>query len=92
MAKKKVADLWVEVLPQAGVRRIYGVSGDSLTWITDSIRAKKQIQWVHVRHEETTAFAQGSGSASDWAISRLRRELRSRLERVFHRRCALFSD
>ena len=36
MAKKKVADLLVEVLAEAGVRRIYGVSGDSLNGITDS--------------------------------------------------------
>jgi pyruvate dehydrogenase (quinone) len=60
MAKKKVADLLVEVLAEAGVQRIYGVSGDSLNGITDSIRAKKQIQWIHVRHEETAAFAAGA--------------------------------
>jgi len=60
MAKKKVADLLVEVLAEAGVRQIYGVCGDSLNGITDSIRAKKQIQWIHVRHEETAAFAAGA--------------------------------
>jgi pyruvate dehydrogenase (quinone) len=60
MAKKKVADLLVEVLAEGGVRQIYGVSGDSLNGITDSIRAKNQIQWVHVRHEETAAFAAGA--------------------------------
>jgi len=60
MVKKKVADLLVEVLAEAGVRQIYGVSGDSLNGITDSIRAKKQIQWIHVRHEETAAFAAGA--------------------------------
>jgi pyruvate dehydrogenase (quinone) len=60
MAKKKVADLLVDVLAEAGVRQIYGVSGDSLNGITDSIRAKKQIQWIHVRHEETAAFAAGA--------------------------------
>ena len=38
MARKKVADLLVEVLAKAGVRQIYGVSGDSLNGITDSIR------------------------------------------------------
>ncbi|MGD0823295.1 MAG: ubiquinone-dependent pyruvate dehydrogenase [Terriglobales bacterium] len=57
---KKVADLLVEVLAEAGVQRIYGVSGDSLNGITDSIRARKQIQWIHVRHEETAAFAAGA--------------------------------
>jgi pyruvate dehydrogenase (quinone) len=57
MAKKKVADLLVDVLAEAGVRRVYGVSCDSPNGITDSIRTNKQIQWVHVRHEETAAFA-----------------------------------
>jgi len=60
MARKKVADLLVEVLAKAGVRQIYGVSGDSLNGITDSIRATKQIQWIHLRHEETAAFAAGA--------------------------------
>jgi pyruvate dehydrogenase (quinone) len=60
MAKKNVADLLVDVLAEAGVQRIYGVSGDSLNGITDSIRAKEQIQWIHVRHEETAAFAAGA--------------------------------
>src|ERR1700757_12966 len=60
MAKKKVAELLVDVLAEAGVRQIYGVSGDSLNGITDSIRAKEQIQWIHVRHEETAAFAAGA--------------------------------
>ena len=56
----KVADLLVEVLAEAGVERIYGVSGDSLNGITDSIRARKNLEWVHVRHEETAAFAAGA--------------------------------
>src|ERR1700737_27151 len=60
MGKKKVADLLVDVLAEAGVRRIYGVSGDSLNGLMDSIRAKKQIQWIHVRHEEVAAFAAGA--------------------------------
>src|SRR5262249_52045778 len=50
----------VEVLADAGVRRIYGLSGDSLNGITDSIRATNSLQWVHVRHEETAAFAAGA--------------------------------
>src|SRR6202045_3117498 len=60
MARKKVADLLVDVLAEAGVRQIYGVPGDSLNGVTESIRAKKQIQWIHVRHEETAAFAAGA--------------------------------
>ena len=57
MAKKRVADLLVETLAQAGVERIYGVSGDSLNGITDSLRRQKQIRWAHVRHEESAAVA-----------------------------------
>jgi pyruvate dehydrogenase (quinone) len=60
MAKKKIADLLVEVLAEAGVQQIYGVPGDSLNGVTDSIRASKRIQWIHTRHEETAAFAAGA--------------------------------
>jgi pyruvate dehydrogenase (quinone) len=60
MAKKRIADLLVDVLAEAGVKRIYGVTGDSLNGITDAIRAKGQLEWVHLRHEETAAFAAGA--------------------------------
>jgi pyruvate dehydrogenase (quinone) len=60
MSRKNVADLLVDVLAETGVPRIYGVSGDSLNGITDSIRISKRIQWIHVRHEETAAFAAGA--------------------------------
>jgi len=57
---KRVADLVTEVLTKAGVRRIYGVPGDSLNGITDSIRLRNDLQWIHVRHEEAAAFAAGA--------------------------------
>jgi pyruvate dehydrogenase (quinone) len=57
---KKVAELIIETLAEAGIRRVYGLCGDSLNGITDSIRRRKQVQWVHVRHEETAAFAAGA--------------------------------
>jgi pyruvate dehydrogenase (quinone) len=60
MAKKKVADVLVDVLVDAGVERMYGVAGDSLNGITDSIRTRKQIRWIHVRHEEVAAFSAGA--------------------------------
>ena len=60
---KKVAELFVEVLAAAGVERIYGVAGDSLNGITDSIRVRNGIEWVGVRHEETAAFAAGAEAA-----------------------------
>ena len=59
----KVAELFVEVLAAAGVERIYGVAGDSLNGITDSVRVRKGIEWVGVRHEETAAFAAGAEAA-----------------------------
>jgi pyruvate dehydrogenase (quinone) len=58
---KKVADIVVETLISAGVSRIYGISGDSLNGITDSVRNHiKDISWVHMRHEEAAAFAAGA--------------------------------
>ena len=60
MAKKNVAELLVDVLAESGVRQIYGVSGDSLNGITDAMRRREQPRWIHVRHEETAAFAAGA--------------------------------
>ena len=60
MAKKTVAQLFVETLALAGVKRIYGVAGDSLNGITDVIRQRGDIQWASMRHEETAAFAAGA--------------------------------
>jgi pyruvate dehydrogenase (quinone) len=57
---KRVADLFVDVLLGAGVQRIYGVPGDSLNGITDSIRTREDIQWVGTRNEEAAAFAAGA--------------------------------
>jgi pyruvate dehydrogenase (quinone) len=57
---KRVAELMVEVLAGAGVERIYGLPGDSLNGFTDAIREQKKLQWIHVRHEETAAFAAGA--------------------------------
>jgi pyruvate dehydrogenase (quinone) len=52
-----VAEQFIETLVAAGVKRIYGVVGDSLNGLTDTIRARGDIEWVHVRHEEVAAFA-----------------------------------
>ena len=57
-----VAEQLVQQLVDAGVRRIYGIVGDSLNPIVDAVRksggsAKGGIDWVHVRHEEAAAFA-----------------------------------
>jgi hypothetical protein len=55
-----LADQLVEVLRQAGVTRVYGVVGDSLNPLVDSIRRADGIEWVAVRNEEAGAFAAAS--------------------------------
>ena len=55
-----VAEQLVDLLVQAGVRRLYGVVGDSLNPVTDAVRRHPKIEWVQVRHEEVAAFAAGA--------------------------------
>src|ERR1700728_3808257 len=57
---RTIAEHLVDTLVNAGVQRIYGIVGDSLNPITDAIRRSGKLQWVHVRHEETAAFAAGA--------------------------------
>jgi pyruvate dehydrogenase (quinone) len=57
---KTVADQFAETLAAAGVKRIYGIVGDSLNGLTDAIRRQGKIKWIHVRHEEVAAFASGA--------------------------------
>ena len=60
MKINNVADQMVATMHGAGVRRIYGLVGDSLNGITEAIRRSGAIEWVHVRHEEVAAFAAGA--------------------------------
>ena len=60
MATYRVADLVIESLHATGVRHIYGVVGDSLNAITDALRKREDMAWIHTRHEETAAFAAGA--------------------------------
>ena len=57
---RTVADQFAETLAAAGVKRIYGIVGDSLNGLTDAVRRQGKIAWVHVRHEEVAAFAAGA--------------------------------
>ncbi|RAN78638.1 pyruvate oxidase [Bacillus sp. SRB_336] len=64
MAKELSTQL-IEQLQAAGVRRIYGIVGDSLNPLVDAVRktggsAQGGIDWIHVRHEEAAAFAAGA--------------------------------
>ncbi|GHB06646.1 pyruvate dehydrogenase [Streptomyces termitum] len=60
MAKQNVAEQFVDTLVRAGVKRLYGVVGDSLNPVVDAIRRTPAIDWIQVRHEETAAFAAGA--------------------------------
>jgi pyruvate dehydrogenase (quinone) len=60
MPQRLVAEIVVETLVAAGVKRIYGVVGDSLNGLLEQIRECKDIEWIGVRHEETAAFAAGA--------------------------------
>jgi pyruvate dehydrogenase (quinone) len=58
--RRTVADQFTEILAAAGVKRIYGIVGDSLNGLTDAVRRQGKIAWIHVRHEEVAAFAAGA--------------------------------
>jgi pyruvate dehydrogenase (quinone) len=60
MAPHRVADELVRRLAEAGVERIYGVVGDSLNPVTDALRLNNKVKWIHVRHEESGAYAAGA--------------------------------
>ena len=60
MAAKKVAEQLVETLVNAGVKRIYAITGDSLNEVNNAVRQNGNLEWIHVRHEETGAYAAGA--------------------------------
>src|SRR5258706_11931530 len=63
MSKTTIADLLTDTLVNVGVKRIWGVTGDSLNGFNDSLRRSRKIDWMHVRHEEVAAFAAGAEAA-----------------------------
>ena len=58
-----VADHVINALQVSGVRRVYGLPGDSLNGFTDAIRRADRMSWEHVRHEEAAAFAAAADAA-----------------------------
>src|SRR5882762_12040105 len=58
-----IADLIVDTLKSAGVRRVYGLPGDSLNGFTDALRRDGSVWWLHVRHVEAAAFAAAGEAA-----------------------------
>ena len=57
---KKIADQLIETLADTGIERIYAVTGDSLNEVNEAVRKNDKIKWIHVRHEETGAYAAGA--------------------------------
>ena len=57
---KNVSDQLVEILVEAGIQRIYAVTGDSLNHVNEAVQRNGKIKWIHVRNEETAAFAAGA--------------------------------
>jgi len=57
---KNVSDQLVETLVDAGIQRIYAVTGDSLNHLNEAVHRNGKIKWIHVRHEETAAYAAGA--------------------------------
>ena len=64
MAKINLAQQLATTLEQAGIKRIWGLTGDSLNGLTDALRTMDSIEWMHVRHEEVAAFAAGAEAAT----------------------------
>jgi len=59
-----IAEQIVSTLSASGVRRVYGIPGDSLNGFTDALRKNGDISWIHVRHEEAAAFAAAADAAT----------------------------
>lgn len=62
---KNVAEQLVEMLVDAGVKRVYAVTGDSLNYFNDAVRRNGKIKWIHVRNEEVGAFAAAAEAELD---------------------------
>ena len=63
MTRQTISDYLTNALAAAGVERIWGVTGDSLNGLSDSLRRLGKIEWTHTRHEESAAFAAGAEAA-----------------------------
>jgi pyruvate dehydrogenase (quinone) len=58
-----VAEVMVSTLKASGVKRVYGIPGDSLNGFTDALRREGGLTWEHVRHEEAAGFAAAAEAA-----------------------------
>jgi pyruvate dehydrogenase (quinone) len=69
MMARTAADVMVATLKASGVRRVYGIPGDSLNGFTDALRRDGEITWEHVRHEEAAGFAAAGEAALTGALA-----------------------
>ena len=69
---RTVADVMVAALKASGVRRVYGIPGDSVNGFIDALRRDGEITWEHVRHEEAAGFAAAAEAAvtGSWRCAR----------------------
>jgi pyruvate dehydrogenase (quinone) len=67
--RSTLADIVVATLKASGVRRVYGLPGDSLNGLTDAIRRDGDVTWQHVRHEEAAAFAAAGEAATTGGLA-----------------------
>ncbi|WP_416355389.1 ubiquinone-dependent pyruvate dehydrogenase [Aureimonas phyllosphaerae] len=64
-----ISQLMIQTLAEAGVKRIWGVTGDSLNALTAAQAKDGRIDFLHVRHEEAAAFAAGAEAAATGSLA-----------------------
>lgn len=52
-----VSDQLLQILTDAGVKQVFGLTGDALNHFVDAIRRQEKVEWITVRHEETAGYA-----------------------------------
>ena len=74
-----VAEVLVDQMVEAGIRKVYGIVGDSANPIVDALRRHTaDIKFVHVRNEEAGAFAAGADAQISGTADRGARLVRAR--------------
>ncbi|XOB61500.1 ubiquinone-dependent pyruvate dehydrogenase [Campylobacterota bacterium DY0563] len=64
-----IATYFAKLLAKMGIKRIWGITGDSLNGFSDSLEKLDEIKWIGTRHEETAAFAAGADAKVSGEIS-----------------------
>lgn len=52
-----VSEQLLQILADAGVRQVFGLTGDALNHFVDAVRRQERVEWITVRHEESAAYA-----------------------------------